>query len=97
MSTSTPTRRSTRNRQSTQLPILSSSLAPSTVRQSRKRSIGKVETAEDEFVDLSDVEEGRGVEGTCGVNEVTGMLTPPPTKERERKKRNLGTDPVSRG
>jgi hypothetical protein len=96
MSTSTPTRRSTRNKQSNQTTLLSSistststsifTSGPSTIRQSRKRSIGKVEAA-DEFVDLSGSEDD-GVE--TGMTGVGGMLTPPPSREREKKRRNVG-------
>jgi hypothetical protein len=92
MSTSTPTRRSTRNKQSNQTTLLSSASAststsgPSTIRQSRKRSIGKVETA-DEFVDLSGSEDDGAVTKMTGVG---GMLTPPPSREREKKRRNVG-------
>jgi hypothetical protein len=92
MSTSTPTRRSTRNKQSNQTTLLSSTSTsistsgPSTIRQSRKRSIGKVEAA-DEFVDLSGSEDD-GVE--TGMTGVGGMLTPPPSREREKKRRNVG-------
>jgi hypothetical protein len=92
MSTSTPTRRSTRNKQSNQTTLLSSTSTsistsgPSTIRQSRKRSIGKVEAA-DEFVDLSGSEDDGVETGRTGVG---GMLTPPPSREREKKRRNVG-------
>jgi len=92
MSTSTPTRRSTRNKQSNQTTLLSSTFTststsgPSTIRQSRKRSIGKVETA-DEFVDLSGSEDDGAATKMTGVG---GMLTPPASREREKKRRNVG-------
>jgi hypothetical protein len=92
MSTSTPTRRSTRNKQSNQTTLLSSASTststsgPSTIRQGRKRSIGKVETA-DEFVDLSGSEDDGAATKMTGVG---GMLTPPPSREREKKRRNVG-------
>jgi hypothetical protein len=92
MSTSTPTRRSTRNKQSNQTTLLSSASTStstsgsSTIRQGRKRSIGKVETA-DEFVDLSGSEDDGAATKMTGVG---GMLTPPPSREREKKRRNVG-------
>lgn len=96
MSAQTPTRRSTRTKQPSRITSLSANLAPSTSRQSRKRSIGKVDTA-DEFVDLSGSDDERTMAGTSGVNEVTGMLTPPPTKEREKKRRNVAALTITRG
>ena len=73
---------------------------PTTTRQSRKRSIGKVEDG-NESSDLSELddddEEGEyEVEGS-GVKEVAGLLTPPPTKERERKRRHVDVTLKKRG